>query len=465
MLMVLALLAPRTGTIGAAQEQAADMGSACMTAVTHVATTVMPAVVQLAMTAQPGVVQSAPADSASSARHAFRTPALPRQFKRPMMGLGSGILMDAQGHILTNHHVIQGATTITALLVDKRTYPAQVIGVDVKTDLAVLKIDVPEPLPYATFGDSDTVEVGTWVVAIGHPQGLAETVTHGIISGKHRHGISEPNGYEDFLQTDAAINPGNSGGPLLNLRAEVIGVNTTIVSQTGGFEGLSFAIPSNMALAVARALIASGKVEHVWFGVEVHDVTQAEAQRLGLPTFQGVIVDAVVSGGPAAQGGLLPGDVVLAYQAQPIADINALRNAVLATAVGQPVQVTLVRRGQPQQITMTPEDGERVTQQALADFSAHFGVAVRAISLEETSTYELAPHLGVTITQVQPTSVLGRAGFEVRDILLAINDHPLTGVESLAELTSALQPPQRLVILGLDHRSGETGAVQVELQE
>jgi len=463
--MVLALLAPRTGTIRAAQEQAADMCSPYMTAVTHVATTVMPAVVQLAMTAQSGVAHPIPADSASSARHAFRTPALPRQFKHPMMGLGSGILMDARGHILTNHHVIQGATTITVLLADKRTYPAQVIGVDVKTDLAVLKIDAPEPLPYTTFGDSDMVEVGTWVVAIGHPQGLAETVTHGIISGKHRHGISEPNGYEDFLQTDAAINPGNSGGPLLNLRAEVIGVNTTIVSQTGGFEGLGFAIPSNMALAVARALIASGKVERAWFGVEVHDVTQAEAQRLGLSTLQGVIVDAVVSGGPAAQGGLLPGDVVLAYQAQPIADINAFRKAVLATAVGHPVQVTLVRRGQPQQITMTPEDGERVTQQALADFSAHFGVAVRAISLEETSTYELAPHLGVTITQVQPTSVLGRAGFEVRDILLAINDHLLTGVESLAELTSALQPPQRLVILGLDHRSGETGAVQVELQE
>jgi serine protease Do len=465
LLIVMSLLTPLTGTIRAAQKQAVDMGSASMTAVTHVATTAVPVVVQLTMTAQPGVVQPAPADPTPSARHALRSPALPGQFKRPMMGLGSGILMDAQGYILTNHHVIQGATMITAILADKRAYPARVIGVDVKTDLAVLKIDAPEPLPYAIFGDSDKVEVGTWVVAIGHPQGLAETVTHGIISGKHRHGLSEANGYEDFLQTDAAMNPGNSGGPLLNLRAEVIGINTTIVSQTGGFEGMGFAIPSNMALAVARALIASGKVEHAWFGVEVHDVTHAEAQGLGLPAIHGVVVDAVVPGGPAAQSGLLPGDVVLAYQAQPIVDINAFRNAVLATAVGQPVQVTLVRRGQPQQVTMTPEDGERVTQQALVDFSAHFGVAVRAISLEETSAYELAPHLGVTITQVQPTSVLGRLGFEVHDILLAINNHPLTGVESLAELTSALQPPQRLVILGLDHRSGETGVVQVELQE
>jgi len=139
---------------------------------------------------------------------------------------------------------------------------------------------------------------------------LAETVTHGIISGKHRHGPSEANGYEDCLQTDAAMNPGNSGGPLVNLRAEVIGVTTTILSQTGGVEGLGFAIPSNLALAVARALIASGKVERAWFGVEVHDVTHAEAQGLGLPTIQGVMVDAVVPGGPAAQSGLLPGAAV-----------------------------------------------------------------------------------------------------------------------------------------------------------
>jgi serine protease Do len=228
---------------------------------------------------------------------------------------------------------------------------------------------------------------------------------------------------------------------------------------------MGFAIPSNMALAVARALIASGKVERPWFGVEVHDVTQAEAQRLGLPTMQGVLVDAVVPGGPAAQGGLMPGDVILIYQEQPIADVNAFRTAVLATAVGQQVQVTLVRRGQSQQVTVTPGDVERVTQQALAAVTERFGVDVRPVSTAETATYELAPHLGVTITQVQPTSVLGRAGFEVHDILLAINGHPLTGVDSLAVLTSALQPPQRLIILGLDHRSGETGAVQVELRE
>jgi len=463
--MMLALLTPLTGTIRAAQAQAADIGSAYMTAVTHVATKVIPAVVHLTVTAQPEVAQPTPSDPAFFLRHSLNTPQLPRQFKRTIMGLGSGILMDAQGHILTNYHVITSAATITALLADKRTYPAQVIGVDPKTDLAVLKIDAQEPLPSVTFGDSDAVEIGTWVVAIGHPQGLDETVTHGIISGKHRRGITEPNGYEDFLQTDAAINPGNSGGPLLNLQGEVIGVNAVIASQSGGFEGIGFAIPSNMALAVARALIASGKMERPWVGVEVHDVTQAEAQRLGLPTMQGVLVDAVVPGGPAAQGGLMPDDVILTYQEQPIADVNAFRNAVLATAVGQHVKVTLVRRGQSQQVTVTLGDVERVTQQALAAVTERFGVDVRPVSTAETATYELAPHLGVIITQVQPTSVLGRAGFEVHDILLAINGHPLTGVDSLAELTSELQPPQRLIILGLDHRSGETGAVQVELRE
>jgi len=176
------------------------------------------------------------------------------------------MLMDAQGHILTNYHVASGASKIEVLLANGHTYPAQVVGTDPKTDLAVIKIDAKEALPSVTFGDSDAVAVGQWVVAIGHPRGLDQTVTQGIISAKHRRGISDPSSYQDFLQTDAAINPGNSGGPLLNLRGEVIGVNAAIASQTGGFEGIGFAIPSNMAVYVAKALIAHGRVERAWLG-------------------------------------------------------------------------------------------------------------------------------------------------------------------------------------------------------
>lgn len=189
---------------------------------------------------------------------------MPKTFEREIQGLGSGILIDAQGHILTNGHVVNGATKMTVVLSDGRSYSegaVRLIGVDTKTDLAVLQIVSKEGFPFLPFGDSDRMEVGQWVVAIGHPRGLDQTVTQGIISAKHRRGITDPRSYQDYFQTNAAINPGNSGGPLLNLNGEVIGVNAAIMSQSGGFEGIGFAIPSNVALRVARQVISTGKVQ------------------------------------------------------------------------------------------------------------------------------------------------------------------------------------------------------------
>ncbi|RLB14068.1 MAG: serine protease, partial [Deltaproteobacteria bacterium] len=180
---------------------------------------------------------------------------MPRKFKQELRGLGTGMIMDEKGYILTNNHVVAGATEIKVLLANGKRYPAKLIGTDPKTDLAVIKISAKDPLPHVVFGDSDKVEVGQWVVAIGHPRGLDQTVTQGIISAKHRRGIMDPSSYQDYLQTDAAINPGNSGGPLLNLKGEVIGVNAAIATQSGGFEGIGFAIPSNMALHIAKELI------------------------------------------------------------------------------------------------------------------------------------------------------------------------------------------------------------------
>lgn len=197
-------------------------------------------------------------------QHFFGNPGkMPKTFEREIQGLGSGILFDNQGHIVTNSHVVNGASRITVVLSDGRKYSdksVRLIGVDPKTDVAVIRIMSKESFPFLYFGDSDRVDVGDWVVAIGHPQGLDQTVTHGIISAKHRRGISDPNSYQDFLQTDAAINPGNSGGPLLNLDAEVIGVSAAIMSESGGFEGIGFATPSNIASRVARELISTGRV-------------------------------------------------------------------------------------------------------------------------------------------------------------------------------------------------------------
>jgi len=266
----------------------------------HVAKQTIPAVVHIEVTERQEVANPfTPFEGDPLFRRFFDVPRMPRKFRREIMGLGTGMIMDAQGHILTNYHVANGATKIEVLLANGQQYPARVVGTDPKTDLAVLKIDAKEPLPFVTFGDSDIVEVGDWVVAIGHPRGLDQTVTHGIISAKHRRGITDPSSYQDFLQTDAAINPGNSGGPLLNLRGEVIGVNAAIASQTGGFEGIGFAIPSNMAVSVAKALIAHGKVERAWLGVSVQDVTPKLATSFGMKAPKGALIADVAKGGPA----------------------------------------------------------------------------------------------------------------------------------------------------------------------
>jgi len=323
------------------------------TAIMQVAKQTIPAVVHIEVTERQTVPNPfAPFDQEPFFQHFFDLPRnMPKKFNREVKGLGTGMLMDAQGHILTNHHVAGGATKIEVLLANGHTYPARLVGTDPKTDLAVIKIDAKEALPSVAFGDSDAVGVGEWVVAIGHPRGLDQTVTHGIISAKHRRGISDPSSYQDFLQTDAAINPGNSGGPLLNLRGEVIGVNAAIASQTGGFEGIGFAIPSNMAVSVAKALVAHGKVERAWLGVSVQDVTPEVAKSAGIEERQGALIAEVVKGGPAEQAGLRQGDVVLAYGGKEVADASALRNAVAVTPVGHEVQVTVLRGGQKQELT------------------------------------------------------------------------------------------------------------------
>src|SRR5262249_48679442 len=199
-------------------------------------------------------------------------------------------IMDAAGHILTNAHVVGSSSKIEVVLANGHQHTARVIGTDPKTDLAVIKIDTKEALPYVTLGDSDRVEVGEWVVAIGHPRGLDQTVTHGIISAKHRRGITQPSTYQDFLQTDAPINPGNRGGRLLKRNGEVIGVNAVIASQTGGFEGIGFAIPSNIAAYVVKALIAYGKIERAWLGVSVQEFTPDLAKTLGVDLSKGALI-------------------------------------------------------------------------------------------------------------------------------------------------------------------------------
>jgi serine protease Do len=451
-----------------AQVQAAEKAKAPIdlsTGIIQVAKQNIPAVVHIEVTERQEVVNPLlPFEGDPFFRRFFDIPKMPRKFKRELKGLGTGMIIDSQGHILTNHHVAGGATKIEVLLSNGQRYSAKLIGTDPKTDLAVIHISAKELLPHVTFGDSDKVEVGEWVVAIGHPRGLDQTVTQGIISAKHRQGITDPSSYQDFLQTDAAINPGNSGGPLLNLQGEVIGVNAVIVSESGGFEGIGFTIPSNMALHVAKALIAHGKVKRGWLGVSVQDLTPELAKSIHVETLKGALIADVVKGGPAEKAGMRKNDVVIAYRGKEIPDSSTLRNEVAATPIGQEVKVTILRNGKKEEFSIRIGNLESSTKFLAITIKERLGVEVRAISPKEVNKYGLDNKQGVVVTWVDPKGPLGEAGFEVRDITLGIENQPIESLENFINLVSSLKPKQKVTLLALDHHSGNTGNVQVEVR-
>ncbi|HEX3869189.1 MAG TPA: trypsin-like peptidase domain-containing protein [Pirellulales bacterium] len=271
------------------------------------------------------------------------------------IGQGSGIIIDKAGYILTNNHVIENARTIVVKLADGREISdVKVVGYDVYTDLAVLKIRAPD-LIAASWGSSDDLEVGDWVLAVGNPYGLDRTVTSGILSAKERHAIDENNAYQDFLQTDAAVNPGNSGGPLLNIQGEVVGITTAIVGRA--YQGISFAIPSHIAQNVYTHLIENGKVPRGYLGVGLQELTPDLAQKLSIPDTNGVLITGVQKGSPAEKAGLEAGDVVTEWAGKKVDEPAELRLQVAGTAIGAHVTVKIIRNGKP--TTLQVDVGER----------------------------------------------------------------------------------------------------------
>jgi len=394
-------------------------------------------------------------------RRFFGVPKMPRRFKQEIKGLGSGMIIDKDGHILTNYHVAGGATKMEVTLADGSKYPAKLVGGDPKTDLAVIQIQAKESLPQVTFGNSDKAEVGEWVVAIGAPRALEKTVTQGIISAKHRTGITDPNSYQDFLQTDAAINPGNSGGPLLDLNGDVIGVNAAIATESGGFEGIGFTIPSNMAVYVAKALIAHGKVERGWLGVTIRNLTPELAKSVHTETLRGALVVDVVKEGPADKAGMKNNDVVITYGGKEIPDSAALRNEVAETPIGQDVKVTVLRNGKKESLTVKIGSLEQSIKLLSASVKERLGAEVRLPTAREVQQYGLTPSQGVVITWLDPKGSLAEAGFEIGDMILAINGQPIEGMQSFVDLVSTLRPNQKISVLALDHRTGNTMTIQV----
>ena len=388
---------------------------------------------------------------------------MPKKLERKLVGIGSGVIIDAEGHILSNYHVVGGASKIVVTLSDGAQYPATVVGVDPKTDLGVIKINSPKPLPHLRFADSDKARVGQWVVAIGQPRGLDETVTQGIISAKHRTGITEPGGYQDFLQTDAAINPGNSGGPLLTLDGKVIGINSLIASQSGGFEGIGFAIPSKMAAHVAQALIDHGKVERGWVGAEAQDLTADLAKSFGLSLPRGALLADIQKGSPADRAGLKKGDVVLTFQNQDMTDSSAFRNAVANAAIGQQITIGVWRDGKKQEAVLTVGSLDDARKAVAAVVKRRLGVEVRPLSVKEAEDYGMSLPEGVAIKWIDPKGPIGQAGFEVGDVILALDNHPVPGVDGFDDMLEAMPAHQKVVLLAISHKTGQSGYVQLEI--
>ncbi len=350
-----------------------------------------------------------------------------RGFQR---GFGSGVIVSRDGYILTNNHVVAGADRVTVKLHDESTHKAEVVGTDPKTEVAVIKIDANN-LPVARLADSDQTRVGDWVLAIGGPFGLENTVTAGIVSAKGRDtvGIAD---YENFIQTDAAINPGNSGGPLINLRGEVVGINTAIATRTGTSAGIGFAIPSNMARAIMDALIKTGRVERGYLGALIQNLTPELADSFGFQQKDGVLIGDVTKDGPADKAGLKGGDIVTKLNGKAMESASQFRNTIAATAPGTMVALEVFRDGRT--ITLNVALGLLDADVAAAGSSAPGSAAATELGLAvRTVTPDLAGQLGydedqqgVVITDVEPGSMGERAGLRRADVIVSINGRPVT---------------------------------------
>jgi Do/DeqQ family serine protease len=390
----------------------------------------------------------------------------PRQ-NRPQLerALGSGVIVSPDGHILTNHHVVDGADQISVELNDRRTLEAKLVGSDAPSDLAVLKIEAHN-LPVLTLGDSDRVRVGDVCLAVGNPLGIGETVTAGIISAKGRDTGPGNGSFQDFLQTDAAINQGNSGGALVDTHGQLIGINSQILSPSGGNIGIGFAIPSNMARSVMEQLNKGGKVHRGKLGVGIQDVTYELSKSMDLKDVRGVMVNSVEGGGPAEKAGLKQGDIITAINGKPVDDSNALRNQVAAMAPGSDVAVTVTRDGKPQtmhaKLVELPEDREAAAEGGRESGGAkgQLGITIQPVTAQIASELGLRGGArGMVVTEVDPGGPAAEAGIQPDDVILEANHQP---VKSSEDLRSALQRSGNRPALLLISREGRTVFVAVQ---
>ncbi len=394
------------------------------------------------------------------------------QQKRRGTSLGSGFIIDGEGYIVTNNHVIQGAEDITVILRDDTQLKAKLIGSDSRVDVAVLKVEPPnkKPLPAVKFGDSDKSRVGDWVIAIGNPFGLGHSVTAGIISARGR---SLNDSLDDYLQTDAAINKGNSGGPLFNAEGEVIGVNTAIYSPSGTNAGLAFSIPSNLVKQVADQLREFGRVKRGWIGVSYQSVTDDIADSFGLDRARGVLVANVVADGPAAKAGLKRNDIIVGFAGQDVPDLRRFPRLVANARVGSTVDVPVWRQGkeQPLKLRIGEQDEPEKTNvaaqgggtkkptepdQPVTSTIEQLGLTLQKVSDQLREKYGLSDSVkGVVVTKVVPNSPAAEKQLQAGDVILEVDQKPVTTPQEVTEIVAKLQAQKKRSVLLFVERQGD----------
>ncbi len=379
----------------------------------------------------------------------FKDFRMPKKWKE--QSLGSGVIVSPDGFIITNNHVIEQADEIRVTLFDKRSFKARIIGADPKTDVAIVKIDAKE-LPTVRWGDSDNLQVGEFVLAIGNPFGLSHTVTMGIISavGRANVGIAD---YEDFIQTDAAINPGNSGGPLVNIKGELIGINTAIFSRSGGYQGIGFAVPSNMAHLVMDQLEARGRVTRGWLGVTIQELTPELAQKFGLKISKGALVGDITKGSPADAAGVRRGDIILSFNGKKVEEVGSLRNMVAESKVGSEVPMTILRNGKEYAVNVhiaeLPKDAAEAAPSAPSDDES--GGALTGLSVMDLSK-EIARQLGlhreekgVVVVRVEPGSSAEDAGLRKGDVIEEVDRRKIERIDEYNRAVANVRPGDTLL--------------------
>ena len=367
----------------------------------------------------------------------------PREQKR--RSLGSGFIVSEDGYILTNNHVIEKADEITVTLLDKEELKAELVGSDPKTDIALIKIKAGKKVPHISLGDSEKLEIGEWVVAIGNPFGLGHTVTAGIVSAKGRIIGSGP--YDDFIQTDASINPGNSGGPLFNLQGDVVGINTAIIQ---GGQGIGFATPIHLAKSVLSQLKEKGKVTRGWLGVYIQRLTPEMAESLSLGNRKGALVSDVTKDGPAEKAGVKSGDVIVSYDGKEVVNEHDLPQMVATTKPGKKVTVVVIRDGKEVRIpvTIAEMEGEKEPGRAGGpDVSKGLGVTVQDITPEIARQFEIENRKGVIVTQVEDGSPADDAGFQDGDIVRSVNRQAVRNVQEFGSLLKKFKGEKTLLFL------------------